>query len=139
MQLLASEGGEVEVQAAGGLFGIRASIDAVAAPSDGKLVVHPVGALLSGLQLTLFSDPHVYVQGVGASVRTLRALELSADDEREPSLRPATRGRGRAGRSSARRSQAAADRSACGAVARRLTSTGSPCLGLIVGIWRMVS
>jgi hypothetical protein len=30
--------------------------------------VLPLGALLSGVQLTLFSDPHVYVQGVGASV-----------------------------------------------------------------------
>jgi hypothetical protein len=68
VQLLSSEGGEVEVKAAGGLFGVRASVDAVAAPSDGKLVVHPVGALLSGLQLTLFSDPHVYVRGVGARV-----------------------------------------------------------------------
>lgn len=68
VQLLSSEGGEVEVKAAGGLFGVRASVDAVAAASSGKLVVHPVGALLSGLQLTLFSDPHVYVQSLGASV-----------------------------------------------------------------------
>ncbi len=73
-QLLSSEAGEVKVKAQGGLFGVRASVDALAAPSDGKLVVRPLGVLLSGLQLTLFSDPHVYVQGVGASVVSLQPL-----------------------------------------------------------------
>jgi hypothetical protein len=65
--LLASEAGEVKVRASGGLFGVGASVDAVALASDGKLVAHPVGALLAGFQLTLFSDRHVYVEGVGAS------------------------------------------------------------------------
>jgi len=74
VQLLSSEDGEVEVKAGGGLFGLRASVDAVAAASDGKLIVHPAGALLSGLQLTLFSDPHVYVQGVGASIEAVEPL-----------------------------------------------------------------
>ncbi len=68
VQLLSSEGGEVKVRAQGGLFGVRTSLDAVAAASQGKLVAHPVAGLLSGLQLTLFSDPHVYVLAVGASV-----------------------------------------------------------------------
>jgi hypothetical protein len=68
VRLLRSEGGEVEVQATGGLFGISASVNAVAGASDGKLVAHPLGLLVEGLQLTLFSDPHVYVEGVGASV-----------------------------------------------------------------------
>jgi hypothetical protein len=74
VQLLSSEDGQVEVKATGGLFGLKASVDAVAAASDGKLVVHAAGALLSGLQLTLFSDPHVYVQGVGASVEQVEPL-----------------------------------------------------------------
>ena len=74
VQLLSSEGGEVRVRASGGLFGVRASVDAVAGASEGKLVVHPLGLLLSGLQLTLFSDPHVYVQAVGASVDEARPL-----------------------------------------------------------------
>jgi hypothetical protein len=65
--LLGSEAGEVKVRASGGLFGVGASVDAVALASGGKLVAHPVGALLAGFQLTLFSDPHVYVEGVGAS------------------------------------------------------------------------
>jgi hypothetical protein len=68
VQLLKSEGGVVQVRASGGLFGVGAAVDAVAGPRDGKLVAHPLGFLLEGLQLTLFSEPHVYVEGVGASV-----------------------------------------------------------------------
>jgi hypothetical protein len=67
VRLLKSEGGEVEVQASGGLFGIQASVDAVAGAREGKLIAHPLGFLLEGVQLTLFADPHVQVQGVGAS------------------------------------------------------------------------
>jgi LmeA-like phospholipid-binding len=67
VQLVKSEGGKVEVRASGGLFGVGASVDAVAGASEGKLVARPTGLLLAGLQLTLFSDPHVYVEGVGAS------------------------------------------------------------------------
>jgi hypothetical protein len=74
VRLLRSEGGEVEVQATGGLFGINASVNAVAGASDGKLVAHPVGFLVDGLRLTLYSDPHVYVDGVGASVHSAQPL-----------------------------------------------------------------
>jgi len=77
LRLLRSEGGEVEVQASGGLFGVNASVNAVAQASEGKLVAHPLGFLVEALQLTLFSDPHVYVQAVGASV----------DGEQPPSYR----------------------------------------------------
>jgi hypothetical protein len=74
VRLLRSEGGEVEVQATGGLFGVDASVDAVAGASEGKLVAHPLGFLLEALHLTLFSDPHVYVEGVGASVHSEQPL-----------------------------------------------------------------
>jgi hypothetical protein len=67
VQLLASHGGQVEVKASGGLFGIGAAVDAVALARAGKLVAHPRGLFVEGLQLALFSDPHVYVEGVGAS------------------------------------------------------------------------
>jgi hypothetical protein len=67
VQLLGSEHGQVEVRAGGGLFGIGASVNAVAEASTGRLVVHPRGLLIEGLQLTLFSDPRVHVEGVGAS------------------------------------------------------------------------
>jgi hypothetical protein len=67
VQLLGSENGQVHVRASGGLFGVGASVDAVAQASDGKLVVQPRGFLVEALRLTLFSDPHVYVEGVSAS------------------------------------------------------------------------
>ncbi len=67
VHLLRSEHGEVEVRASGALFGVGASVNAVATASQGDLVAHPVGFLVEGLKLTLFSDPHVYVEGVGAS------------------------------------------------------------------------
>ena len=66
VKLLASAGGQVEVRASGGLFGVGAAVDAVAQASDGKLIVQPRGFLVEALKLTLFSDPHVYVEGVGA-------------------------------------------------------------------------
>jgi hypothetical protein len=65
--LVRSEGGDVEVRASGGLFGVSASIDAVAGPQEGRLVARPLGVLLSGFQLTLFADSRVHVEGVGAS------------------------------------------------------------------------
>lgn len=68
VSLLRSGDGQVEVRASGALFGVGASVDAVAGASDGKLVAHPLGFLIEAFQLTLFSNPHVYVQGVGASV-----------------------------------------------------------------------
>ena len=66
LQLLGSSGGQVEVRATGGLFGVDATVDAVAEAEGGKLVVRPRGFLLEALKLTLFSDPRVYVEGVGA-------------------------------------------------------------------------
>lgn len=68
VRLLRSGGGDVEVQASGELFGVGATVNAVAGASDGKLVAHPLGFLIEGFQLTLFSQPHVYVEGVDASV-----------------------------------------------------------------------
>lgn len=67
VQLLSSMGGEVEVRATGGLFGVGASVNAVAHASDGKLLASPRGFLVGGLQLTVFDEPDVYVEGVGAS------------------------------------------------------------------------
>lgn len=66
--LLNSAGGQVEVRASGALFGIGASVDAVALAREGRLIAHPLGLLIEGVQLTLFADQHVHVLGVGASV-----------------------------------------------------------------------
>jgi hypothetical protein len=73
VQLLGSEGGRVRVRAGGGLFGVGASVQAIAEPSEGRLIAHPLGVPLQGLRLTLFSDPHVYVEGVGAERRAGQA------------------------------------------------------------------
>ncbi len=67
IELLRSGGGEVEARVRGSLFGIGGSLNAVAMASDGRLVVKPAAPLLGAVELTLFSDPHVYVEGVGAS------------------------------------------------------------------------
>jgi len=66
--LIDSREGTVEVRAGGGLFGIAASIRARAEAREGRLVAHPVGFLIEGFQLTLFDDPHVHIEGIGAAV-----------------------------------------------------------------------
>ncbi|MHB8240470.1 MAG: LmeA family phospholipid-binding protein [Solirubrobacteraceae bacterium] len=73
-QLVKSEGGRVEVQTSGSLLGVGASVNAVGEASEGKLVAHPLGFLLEGFRLTVFSDRHVYVEGVGASVVSRQPL-----------------------------------------------------------------
>jgi hypothetical protein len=70
VRLQGSGTGQVEVRVGGGLFGVNTSVDAVARAQEGKLVVHPLGFLLEGLKLTLFANPHVRVEGVGASAVT---------------------------------------------------------------------
>jgi hypothetical protein len=67
VQLLHSGGGQVEMSVTGGLFGVKASVQAVAEAAGGKVVLHPRGFLLEGLRLTLLDEPGVYVEGVGAS------------------------------------------------------------------------
>jgi hypothetical protein len=70
VQLQGSSGGRVQMSVAGGLFGVKATVEAVAEAQEGDVVVHPLGFLLEGLKLTLFAEPGVYVEGVGASAAT---------------------------------------------------------------------
>lgn len=66
---VASGGGQVEVKASGGLFGLQASIGALVKPLEGRLVAEPQGFPLAGLAtVTLFSDPHLKVESVGVRV-----------------------------------------------------------------------
>ncbi len=67
VQLLESAAGRVRTRVSGALFGVAATVEAVAEASDGELVVHPVGFLIEAFRLVLFAEPHVYVEGVGAS------------------------------------------------------------------------
>jgi LmeA-like phospholipid-binding len=78
VRLLSSGGGNVKVKASGGLFGLSASVDAVAGPSEGKLIARPLGFLVGGLRLMLFADPHVQVVGVGANAISQSAGALAA-------------------------------------------------------------
>lgn len=74
--LVSSAEGRVRVRASGGLFGVSASIEAVAYASDGELAASPVAFPLSALKLTLLDNPQVYVEGVHA-----RALSPGAGGE----------------------------------------------------------
>jgi hypothetical protein len=73
VRLLSSGGGNVKVKASGGLFGLSASVDAVAGPSEGRLIARPLGFLFGGVRLMLFADPHVQVEGVGANALSAAA------------------------------------------------------------------
>ncbi len=66
ISLLHSSGGTVTVQVSGGLFGVGASVEAVAKARGGKLVAQPTSLFLQAISLTLFSNPNVYVEGVSA-------------------------------------------------------------------------
>ncbi len=75
VRLLGSGGGRVRVEVTGSLFGLGASLPAVAEAKDGALVAHPEG-LLERLGLTIFSDRHVHVEGVEARTAGASAYEL---------------------------------------------------------------
>jgi hypothetical protein len=66
VQLLESAGGRVRARVSGALFGVAATVEAVAEASDGELIVHPVGFLIEAFRVVLFAEPHVYIEGVGA-------------------------------------------------------------------------
>jgi hypothetical protein len=75
VQLLASGGGQVEVHASGGLFGLQASISALVKPLDGQLVAQPQGFPLAGLAtITLFDDQHLKMQSIGVRVQSRQPL-----------------------------------------------------------------
>jgi LmeA-like phospholipid-binding len=67
VRLLRSERGAVEVGVGGTIFGVGGEIDAVARASGGKLIASPSAPLLRAFAITLFEDPHVYIEGIAAS------------------------------------------------------------------------
>jgi hypothetical protein len=74
--LLTSINGRVRVRLTGGPLGREGSIQVRARAVDGQLLAEPLATAragaLPGLRQVLFSDPHIYVVGVGASVLTER-------------------------------------------------------------------
>jgi hypothetical protein len=68
VQPVASGGGQLLLRGSASLFGFGISADALLSAQDGKLVIQPVGVPFASLaRLTVFADPRIAVEGVGAS------------------------------------------------------------------------
>ncbi len=67
VQPVASSNGSLTLRGTATLLGVTASADATVAAQDGKLVVAPDVPFGGLATLTLFDNPHVAVQDVGAS------------------------------------------------------------------------
>jgi len=64
---VASGDGKLLLQGQLSAFGVTASADAVLQASNGRLVLAPAGTLANLLSLTVFNDPRVHVDAVGAA------------------------------------------------------------------------
>lgn len=65
IRLIASSPGTIEVIASGSLFGVRATVEAVAIPSEGKLIAHPLNIPFGAfVRFALFADPRLYLESV---------------------------------------------------------------------------
>ena len=62
-----SSDGGLTLRGTASLFGVTASVDATVSASDGNLIVAPDVPFGGFATLTVFSNPHVEVQSVGAS------------------------------------------------------------------------
>ena len=71
VQPVAAANGSLLLRAQVGVLGVGLAVDALLSARDGALVVDPVGVPFGSLiRLTVFSDPHVAVESVGAQART---------------------------------------------------------------------
>lgn len=66
---LATEDGQLVLEATAGLFGLRAAFRARLLARDGALVIAPDGLLAGIGSLTVFSDPRIEVTSVGSRSR----------------------------------------------------------------------
>jgi hypothetical protein len=67
VQPVASGSGALTLRGSATLFGVNATADATVAAQDGKLVVAPNVPFGGLATLTLFDDPHLAIEDVGAS------------------------------------------------------------------------
>jgi hypothetical protein len=67
VQPIASGQGQLTLRGTATLFGVTATVDATVAAQDGKLVVQPDVPLGALATVTVFSEPHLVVEDVGAS------------------------------------------------------------------------
>jgi len=59
--------GQLMLRGTASVFGVNATVDIVVAAREGKLVVAPAGLFGAFATLTLYDDPRVYIQSVGAT------------------------------------------------------------------------
>jgi hypothetical protein len=64
---VSSSDGQLRLRGTAGAFGISATVTAVVTARDGKLVVVPSGLLGGFVNVTVFSDPDIYVQAVSGT------------------------------------------------------------------------
>ena len=64
---LASSDGRLTLRGTASLFGVTATVDATVSASDGNLVVVPDVPFGGFATVTVFSNPHLQVQSVGAT------------------------------------------------------------------------
>jgi hypothetical protein len=68
VRLLPSDPGTAKVVASGSLFGVQATVEAVAMPSEGKLIAQPLNIPFGAfVRMTLFSDPHLHLEGISVT------------------------------------------------------------------------
>jgi hypothetical protein len=68
VHLVPSQPGTAKVIASGSLFGVQATVEAVAMPSEGKLIAQPLNIPFGAfVRMTLFADPHLYLEGISAA------------------------------------------------------------------------
>jgi hypothetical protein len=67
VQPVASGNGQLILRGTASLFGVTATVDATVAAQGGKLVVQPNVPFGGLATVTVFSDPHVSVEGVAAA------------------------------------------------------------------------
>lgn len=67
VQPIASSNGQLKLRGTATLLGVTASVDATVAAQDGQLVVQPNVPLGGLATVTVFSNPHLVVQGISAS------------------------------------------------------------------------
>jgi hypothetical protein len=67
LQPVASGGGQLTLRGTATLFGVTASVDAIVAAQSGHVIVQPDVPFGGLATVTVFSNPHVDVEGVAAS------------------------------------------------------------------------
>jgi hypothetical protein len=67
VQPVASGDGTLTLRGTATLLGVSATVDATVSASDGKLIVQPDVPFGGLATITVFSNPHIYVEGVSAT------------------------------------------------------------------------